>query len=41
MSRFAQYYGKMAKKSKKKEDETNEVIANCDNLRSLKFYHLR
>ena len=38
----------MAKKSKKKEDETNEVvancdhpdevIANCDNLRSLKFY---
>lgn len=48
MSRFAQYYEKMAKKSKKKEDETNElvancdhpdqVIANCDNLRSLKFY---
>jgi len=28
----------MAKKSKKKEDETNEVVANCDNLRSLKFY---
>ena len=28
----------MVKKSKKKEDETNEVVANCDNLRSLKFY---
>ena len=27
----------MAKKSKKKEDETKKVVAKCDHLQSLKF----